>query len=135
MISDSMFHYITSLASRASEDSLVHTITNWIALGCYTGFRKSEWCSDYHDSFATIDNPNWGDQPAALPVIASNFTFTTKSRRCVKDLVTSTDNTIVFVLLCFCKQKNNNNGQSLTYSHQRNTTWLCPTQAGLNIVR
>jgi hypothetical protein len=40
MISDSMFHYIANLASRTSEDSLVRTVTDWIALGCYTGFRK-----------------------------------------------------------------------------------------------
>jgi hypothetical protein len=54
MISDSMFHYIADLASHASEDSLIHAISDWIVLRSYTGFRKSEWCSDHHDSFATI---------------------------------------------------------------------------------
>ena len=38
MISDSMFHYIAKLAAHASEDSLIHTIVDWIALRCYTGF-------------------------------------------------------------------------------------------------
>ena len=70
-----------------------------------------------------------------MPVIASNFTFATESSHHVKDLVTMTDDTIVFISLCFCEQKNNNNGQSLTYSQRRDTTWLCPTQAGLNIIR
>jgi hypothetical protein len=41
MISDNMFHYIANLASRASKDSLVHAVTDCIALGCYTGFQKS----------------------------------------------------------------------------------------------
>ena len=58
MISDSIFHYIAILSKRASKDSFVHTIVNWITLSCYTGFRKSEWCSNYHVSFATIDDPN-----------------------------------------------------------------------------
>jgi hypothetical protein len=34
MISNSMFHYITNLTSCASEDLLVCTIMDWIALGC-----------------------------------------------------------------------------------------------------
>jgi hypothetical protein len=33
MISDGMFHYITTLASRAYENSLVRAVTDWIALG------------------------------------------------------------------------------------------------------
>jgi hypothetical protein len=61
MISDSMFHYIANLASRASEDSLVCAVTDWIALGCYTGFQKSEWCSNSLEPYATINDLNWGD--------------------------------------------------------------------------
>jgi hypothetical protein len=75
MISDSLFHYITTLASRASEDSLVRAVTDWIVLGCYTSFRKSEWCSDNHNLYATIDDPNWGDRPNALPIIATILLF------------------------------------------------------------
>jgi hypothetical protein len=37
--------------------------------------------------------------------------------------------------LCFCKQKNNDNGQTLTYRCRADSHWLCPTQARLNIVR
>ena len=42
MISDSMFHHIAALSQHASDDSFVQAIVNWITLGCYTGFRKSE---------------------------------------------------------------------------------------------
>ena len=58
MISDSMLHYIAALSQQASKDSFVQAVVNWITLGCYTGFQKSEWCSDHHDSFATIDDAN-----------------------------------------------------------------------------
>ena len=135
MISDSMFHYIKNLASRASADSLVRAITDWIALGCYTGFRKSEWCSDNHDTFATIDDPNWGDRPNALPIIAEDFSFSSETGRRVHDVDTSPDDAITFTSLCFRKQKNNDNGQTLTYRRRADSHWMCPTQASLNIVR
>ena len=67
MISDSMFHYIANLASCASEDSLVCAVTDWIALGCYTGFQKSEWCSDNHELYATIDDPTGATDPMRCP--------------------------------------------------------------------
>jgi hypothetical protein len=135
IISDSMFHYIAILSKHASADSFIHAVVNWIALGCYTGFRKSEWCLDHHDTFAIIDDPNWGDCPTPLPVVASDFRFTTESRRCVHDLTSSPDHDVVFTSLCFRKQKNNDNGQTLMYHHQSDSHWMCPTQTSLNIVR
>ena len=106
MISDSMFHYIAHLASRASEDSLVHALTDWIVLGCYTGFRKSEWCSDNQDTYATIDDPNWGDRPNALPTIVEDFTFATATGRRIHDVHATPNGIVTFTTLCFRKQKN-----------------------------
>jgi hypothetical protein len=135
MISDSMFHYIANLASRASEDSLVRAVTDWIILGCYTGFRKSEWCSDNHDTYATIDDPNWGDHPNALSTIVEDFSFATATGRRIHNVDATPDDIISFMTLCFRKQKNNDNGQTLTYRHRADSHWLCTTQASLNIVR
>ena len=58
MISNCMFHHIAPLYKHVSRDSFIHAVINWIILGCYTGFRKSEWCSDPPDTFDTVDNPN-----------------------------------------------------------------------------
>ena len=135
MISDSMFHYIANLASRASEDSLVRALTDWIVLGCYTGFRKSEWCNDHHESFATINDPNWGDRQPALPIIAEDFSFSTATGRRVHDVAVTPDADISFTTLCFRKQKNNDNGQTITYQRRSDSHWMCPTQASLDIVR
>ena len=41
------------------------------------------------------------------------------------------DNAITFTSLCFCKQKNSDNGQSLTYWHCLDLHWMYPTQASL----
>ena len=115
MISDSMFGYIARLTSRASEDSLIKAIGDWIALGCNTGFRKSEWCSDHQDTFATIDNPNWGDRPRTLSIIAGDFRFSTITGRHIHDVSAVDDGGVIFTSLCFRKQKNNDNRQTLTY--------------------
>ena len=117
MISDSMSHYIAALSKHASDDSFVHAVVDWITLSCYTEFRKPEWCSDNHNSFATIDDPHWGHRLTALPVIASDFTFNTESGFWVHDPAPSPDQDVVFTSLCFQKQKNNDNGQTLTYRH------------------
>jgi hypothetical protein len=109
MISDSMFHYIANPTSHASKDSLVCAIMDWIALGCYTGFRKSEWCSDNHNSYTTIGDPNWGDRPNALPIIAEDFSFASATRHHFHDINATPDDAITFMSLCFCKQKNNDN--------------------------
>jgi hypothetical protein len=114
MISNSMFHYISNLASHASKDFLVHAITVWIALGCYTSFHKSEWCSNHHDSFATIDNCNWGNRPTALPIIGEDFSFSSAIGCCIHDGAALPNKDIAFTSLCFHKQKNNDNGQTLT---------------------
>jgi hypothetical protein len=135
MISDSMFHYITNLASRASEDSLIRAVTDWIALGWYAGFRKSEWCSDNHDLYATIDDPNWGDQPNALLIIAEDFSFASVTGHRAHDAHTAFDDNVTFTTLCFCKQKDNDNGQTLTYRSCSDSHWMCPMQASLNIIR
>ena len=135
IISDTMFHHIANLASRASKDSLVRAITDWITLRCHTGFQKSEWCSDDHDEFTTISDPNWSDRPNALAIITEDFSFSSATRRHIHDIATTPDDNVTFTSLCFQKQKNNDNGQSLTYRQWSDLHWMCPTQASLNIVR
>jgi len=135
MILDSMFHHIAALSKRASDNSFVQAVVDWITLGCYTGFQKSKWCSNHHDTFAAIDDPNWGHRPKALPIIASDFKFNAESEHQVHNPASSPDHDIAFMLLCFTKQKNNDNGQTLTYRRHSESHWMCPIQASLNIPR
>jgi hypothetical protein len=134
MISDSMFHYIANLVSRTSDDSLVRAVTDWIVLGCYTGFQKSEWCSDNHDLYTTIDDPNCGDRPNAMPIITEDFSFASATGRRIHDIHVTPNGDITFTTLCFHKQKNNDNGQTHTYRHRADSHWLRPMRASLNIV-
>ena len=115
MISDSMFHYIACLPRHISHDSLIRTITNWIILICYKGFCKSEWCSDHHTAFETINDPQWGDWAMPLSIISDDFAFTTESGLCQTDIHSAHDEDNIFTMICIRKQKNNDNRQKLTY--------------------
>ena len=75
MVPDSIFHYLAHLYRHASLDSFIHAIIDWIILGCYINFQKSELRSDHPCTFAMIYDPNWGNQPKALPVFADNFSL------------------------------------------------------------
>ena len=100
MVLDSIFHYLAHLYRHASMDSFIHVIIDWIILGCYVSFQKSEWCSDHPCTFAMIYNPNWGNQPKALPVIADNVSFALAAGRCIPNMYTHNDTAIMFTSLC-----------------------------------
>jgi hypothetical protein len=70
-----------------------------------------------------------------LPTIVEDFSFATATGRSIHDVNATPDDIITFTILCFRKQKNNDNGQTLTYHHRTDSHWLCPMQASLNIVR
>jgi hypothetical protein len=92
-------------------------------------------CIDNHNLYATIDDPNWGNWPNALPIITEVFSFPSVTGQCVHGTHTMPDEDITFTTLCFRKRKNNDNGQTLTYRHRSDSHWMCPMQASLNIVR
>ena len=134
MISDGMFHFVARLAKHLSQDSFIHAITDWIILGAYTGFQKSEWCNNYPVDFERITNPQWGTCATSLAIIADKFRFTTATGSCFDNIRHIADTDIVFTIVCICKQKNNDNGQQLTYQRRSGSTWMCPTQASIDII-
>jgi hypothetical protein len=93
-----------------------------------------EWCNNHPTCFATIVDPYWGYWPNAFPVIPDNFLFSTVSGWCLSDILTTSDDKNMITTLCIHKQKNNDNGQQLTYDCCKEDTWMCPTQASLNII-
>jgi len=48
MIHDPMMSKIISHSQVAPQDSLLAALCEWIFLGRYNGFHKSEWCNDHH---------------------------------------------------------------------------------------
>ena len=115
MISDGMFHFIAQLAKHLSKDSFVCAVTDWIILGAYIGFRKSEWCHNHPVDFKKVTDPQWGTCATSLPIIVDDFCFATATGSCFHDIQHIVNTDIIFTTLCICKQKNNDNGQRLTY--------------------
>ena len=70
-----------------------------------------------------------------LPIISNNFSFATESGLCPTDIHSAHNEDIIFTMLCIQKQKNNDNGQKLTYQCCTDSDWMCPTQASLDIIR
>ena len=70
-----------------------------------------------------------------VPSSPRHFSFATNTSRGVHDLKATSNDAITFSLLCICKQKNNDNSQSLTYKRNLGSSWMCPTHASLNIVQ
>jgi hypothetical protein len=68
-----------------------------------------------------------------LPIIAEDSSFASVTGRRIRDVHTVPDDDVTFTTLYFRKQKNNDNGQTLTYRHCSDLHWMCPTQASLNI--
>ena len=91
---------ILGLHQCASPDSCIHAVINWIILCCYTGFWKSEWCSNHPSTFTMINHPNWVHRPKALPIIADNFSFIMEAGKCAPNVYTHGNATIVFTSLC-----------------------------------
>ena len=86
MISDGMFHFIARLTKRASKDSFIRAVADWIILGAYTGFRKSEWCNGHPVDFEKITDPQWGTRATSLAIIAEDFSFATSTGSCLDDI-------------------------------------------------
>ena len=74
MIHDPMMLKIIQHSQSATPDSHTAALCDWIFLGRYNGFRKSEWCNDQHTNYAKIEDP-LSSGPDAVSFIAKDFSF------------------------------------------------------------
>lgn len=140
MIHDAMYLEMVRLYKKylpSDPDCLVVALCEWMFLGRYVGFRKSEWTHKHKTNFEKIDDPEWGDRPAALGLILEDITFYSASGRPVhvtKDMwhTRSLPTNFEYLKLRIRKQKNNDNYQILTYHRVRNS-YLCPVRAAFMI--
>ena len=144
MIHDSMYHHLIDCYESAPlghPDSLDRAMAEWLFLGRWIGPRKSEWCGDSATSYRTIDDPEWGDRPNALPFILQDFRFLTESgaecpitREHWSDPYMDLPKDFAYVEVRVRKQKNNDNYQKLLYARLKNQPILCPVRNAFKIV-
>ena len=113
-------------------DSLPQALGDWFLIGLVTGIRKSEWCQDRSHSSKKDITRNIDGSSSAF--ILSDFTFENK-RGVRRDNSRSTyinDAEIVKIRWRF--QKNNDNGQVLTYTANNTNPQFCPVRAAMRFI-
>ena len=113
-------------------DNLTECVTDWLILGMQVGMRLSEWCQDrarYHQSKDILRNVD--GSPKAF--VLTDFAFSNKSnvRRNNNKTVYIKDAENVTITWRF--QKNNDNGQKLTFTKNNTLPHRCPVRAALRI--
>ena len=131
MICDDMMHWLHEHTKNLDPDSIAAAIVDWIKLGRYTGFRKSEWCQKSQSSYQRIDS--WPGQPAEAFVWA-DFTFLDCRKRKLSPRQLSRQR-VFYVIVRWRKQKNGDNGQEITYARDDDIPDFCPVRAALRIAQ
>jgi len=134
MIHDPMMSEIISRSTQTSPDSLQTALCDWIFLGGYNGFRKSEWCNDHHTKYACIEDPLWSG-PDAVSFILEDFSFFSPLGVQLSDIPTLTLDRVGYSTLLHRRQKNNDNYQAITYGKCTSNPVLCPVSAMLRIAQ
>ncbi|KAL7528811.1 LOW QUALITY PROTEIN: hypothetical protein ACHAWF_002717, partial [Thalassiosira exigua] len=78
MITDSMTRWLQEGAKSHAPEEALDVIVDWVLLGRYAGFCKSEWCQSSQTTFKRIGS--WRDKPP-LAFILADFTFFDKYER------------------------------------------------------
>lgn len=134
MITDDMMHWLIKYAASSHIDGNVAAIVDWIILGRFTGFRKSEWCQSSLTSYDLI--PDWPVQ-APMAMILSDFTFFDQNERRLSIPANATfDNMIQitrFIRIRWRHQKNGDNGEEITFQYEPDNQKVCPVRAALRI--
>ena len=143
MIHDSMYEHLLERyaeASRIHPDAQPAALMEWLFLGRWVGPRKSEWCGESATSWRTIDDPEWGDRPNALPFIFEDFRFLSASGQEIfitkehwSDPHLAPPKELAYVELRVRKQKNNDNYQKLLYARLPTDSPLCPVRCAFRI--
>lgn len=131
MITDSMMIWLQRKAASCNQDAEVFAMVDWIILGRYTGFRQSEWCQTKATSYSTkMDLP---DNPAEAMLLA-DMVFLDKNERIInikrRDFHESM---VAYVQLRWRYQKNQDNGEVVTYARDLLNVDFCPVLAALRI--
>ena len=131
MITDEMMHYMRKQIKDQPPDGLTKALFDWIVLGRYTGFRRSEWCQTTKTKYETLDE--WPGQPAKA-FIKTDFVFLTRTKRRLTGRVSQIRKRAHYVRITWRYQKNGDHNQDITFARDLVLKDFCPVEAALNIV-
>lgn len=124
-VTQEMLQYIIDLAKRdPNPDSVINAVTDWIVMGMYSGFRKSE-------AFQDASHVKKGTYERAIDNSAKAFTIADFSFRkgsirintSNSSTITAKDTDLVYLKWRF--QKNGNNGEEIPFSQNNSNEDHC----------
>ena len=116
------------------QDSLDASLTDWIYLGRFVGYRSVEWNQVTQKEYLKIDHPNWTEFNS-YAFTAEDFLFYNDQRQLIQNIADAPLDHITFVTIRFCKQKNNVNGEIIPYYKDMANPAFCPVNTALNITK
>lgn len=131
MISDYMMHYLSGEAQKAPKNSLAQALFDWLVLGRYTGFRRSEWCQTTQTTFARL--LDWPDQPSKALII-TDFVFLDIHGRRLRGRAARNSLRVHYVTITWRYQKNGDHDQEITFAKDLENPRFCPVLAAVRIV-
>ena len=123
MITDQMIHWMHAYVKTLPQDAPECAIFDWLLLGRYAGFRKSEWCQSTQSDFDRIKE--WPGMPP-YGFILSDFEFFMEFERSFQQTDIMTIDTVYSVRLRWRKQKNKDNGQIISFNCDLKHPDFCP---------
>ena len=130
MITDGMMAWLIKQANEAPPDSEIRAIVDWIVIGRNTGYRSSEWCQNSQGDYARIQN--WPGRPS-LAATRNDFTFLGNDERRLSHNDNLTAKTATHLTCEWQNQKNDDNGQEITFAGDRSNPKYCIVEAGLRV--
>jgi len=129
MITDQMTHWLLREAKGLSLDHELRTILDWMIVGRYSGFRKSEWCQSSQTSYEIISD--WPGQPP-LAILESDVHYLGENEQKLPHTARASE--VHFVKFFWRKQKNGANGESKIFARVKEDPDLCPVLATIRII-
>jgi len=133
-ITSDMIEFILAKAKTTHEDSLVAALADWFVLGEYTGARLSEWAQTLaHTQRGQIGCNNIDNSSKAFILEDFQFEGSRCKRLCNAPNHTLNPHEVHGVRICWCYQKNGDNGQKILYTRNTANTTCCAVRAALSI--
>ena len=129
MITDQMTHWLIREAKGLPLDHELRSLLDWVIVGRYTGFRKSEWCQSSQKKYEVI--LEWPGQPP-LAIIATDIHYLGENEQRLSHTAKAGD--VHYVKFFWRKQKNGANGESKIFARDKELPALCPVLATIRIV-
>ena len=113
-----MTEHLITQATQCSPDNFESALADWVIMGNQSGFRSSKWCQPYSNKSLPVNRSITRNiDSSASAFIASNFSLRDKHKRPLTISATLDPTTFVYCDTCWRFQKNNNNGEIITYDH------------------